>query len=455
MQVTDVRAQKMTQRVNVVELVPSAPPSGEAEKIPRFVPAVQRGDGGRMAKLAAGGSQINQCEVLVPCPTPTGPQKIPVEINLPGAALRGATLSRELKPAIERIAPATVFVRAYTGTDMQGWSGSGVIMTPDQLLPELRTTLPPDTYLILTNHHVASGAKALTVTLADGTELAATPLKSRQGNQLVMDEITDCAVLVVHSPVPLATAIFGDPRTLQPGDTVITAGHPKGLPRLSVTTGIVSQPRQATGFKPFPVIQFDAAINGGNSGGPLVNIDGQVLGLNTFTFRESDDMSFAIPWPEQFTVLQRLYETGVFHRSQLDLTLAPFPLHLRALAGFPLDHGARVGRIGAGVDLASGITAGDVITNLRGSTGDALPVRMNSPYDQSVIDGWIQRQPPYLPIMVEYYREVDERGKKSWRRFETVVVPALLTPTANPGANAPVAHAGSWSRSSAVYRTAA
>ncbi|MBI4237718.1 MAG: trypsin-like peptidase domain-containing protein [Deltaproteobacteria bacterium] len=391
----------------------------------------------------------NQCSVNLPCPTPEGMRDIPVDVRAPGVRLQGLGADPTLREAIQKIAPATVFVRAFTGQALQGWSGSGVVLRPEQIDPALAQQLPPDAYLILTNHHVANGAKALTVTLSDGTELVARPLPSAANQRGVMDEVTDAALLVVRSPRALATATLGNPQALEQGEAVATAGHPKGLPRLSVTTGVVSQPRQIVGgIKPFPVIQFDAAINGGNSGGPLVNMRGEVVGLNTFTLVGSDDMSFAIPVDTQLAALRRIYQTGAYTRSRIGVELAPFPLYARESRGFPADHGAEVTSVDAKVLGADLFKVGDVVTDLTTMGGERFSVRMNGRYDGAEIDAWVQAQPPWLPVFATVYRPTVDGGKTRWEKKQLVLFPQAVPLPEEPkvAADVPVANSRAWWR---------
>lgn len=392
----------------------------------------------------------NQCSLTVPCPTPEGTQDIPMDVRAPGVRLHGLGADPSLREAIQKIAPATVFVRAFTGQALKGWSGSGVVLRPEQVDPALAQQLPPDAYLILTNHHVANGAKALTVTLPDGTELVARPLPSAANQRGVMDEVTDSALLVVRSPRALATATLGNPQALELGEAVATAGHPKGLPRLSVTTGVVSQPRQIVGgIKPFEVIQFDAAINGGNSGGPLVNMRGEVVGLNTFTLVDSDNMSFAIPVDTQLAALRRIYTSGAYVRSRLGVEFAPFPLYARELKGFPAAHGAEVTSVDAKVLGADIFKVGDVVTELTTLGAEHFPVRMNGRYDGAEIDAWVQAQPPWLPIFATVYRPTVNGTKTQWTKLTLPLFPQPLPQPddAKVAADAPVASSRAWWRS--------
>ena len=144
--------------------------------------------------------------------------------------------------------------------------------------------------MIVTNYHVVGKADSITVTLSDGRKL---PAKLLGG-----DEKTDLAVLKVESDKPLPYVTFGDATKVRVGQAVMAVGNPFGLGG-TVTTGIVSARGRDIQSGPFDdYIQTDAAINRGNSGGPLFDMDGKVIGINTAIFSPtggSIGLGFAIP----------------------------------------------------------------------------------------------------------------------------------------------------------------
>lgn len=387
------------------------------------------------------------CKLDVLCKTPSGLQQIPV--NFPGNIPPPA--DTPLTKAVAKIAPATVFVAAQSAGG--GWSGSGVILDPSVIDPKLAAMLPANSYLVLTNHHVATDEATgkvadLFVTLPDKSILPATALYNPQNGQPVIDPLTDMAFLVIQSDTALATAQLADEAViegLRQGHTVFTSGYPAGLPELSVTNGVISSPRQQTGDTPFPVIHVDAAINPGNSGGPLVLYDPTginepvVLGLNTFGLRNTDNMGFAHPVTEQLRAARAIYTSGKFVRGDLgSIEWAPWNSFARRDTGFPEEHGAVVEKIGvsptdslmnwlkSAVGVAS-LQAGDVVTAFTPEGGTPFKVRMDSFWESGKITHFIHGLTPGTKVDVVFYRPVKEKGAdgkeavKGWQNLTTTL----------------------------------
>ena len=285
------------------------------------------------------------------------------KLNLSGTA---GKLDRDIKDAIAKVVPATVQIKVV-GKNRQEWSGSGFILDPadaQRLLPGLAAQ--PGTYFIHTNHHVAADARAITVITADGKyKLSAEVVKAPSGAEL-LDEIGDTALIRVRSDVQLPTAKTGARSLVEQGDTVLTAGYPLALPRVSVTKGIVSQPEQMTGETLF-AIQADAAINSGNSGGPLFTLDGVVVGTNTYTFRGANDLSFANAITEQFALLGTIWQKGAIVRGDLGIDFLPLGYFERQAPGLPSRmSGALIGDVAPGSKAEqAGLKAGDIVNEIR------------------------------------------------------------------------------------------
>ena len=180
---------------------------------------------------------------------------------------------------------------------------------------------------IISNHHVIEGASKLEVTLADGSKVDATLLGS--------DELTDLAVLEIDAKNVKTVAEFGKSSTLKPGEPVIAIGNPLGLQFSgSVTQGIISGLERTIeidlnedGLVDWnaEVIQTDAAINPGNSGGALVNMKGQLIGINSMKIAESavEGIGLAIPIDEAIPIIEDIEEYGEVKRPWLGVSLAP------------------------------------------------------------------------------------------------------------------------------------
>jgi serine protease Do len=216
--------------------------------------------------------------------------------------------------------------------------------------------------IVVTNNHVIDGADEITVTLQDNTTLKATLLGR--------DERSDLAVLKVSSDKPLPSVSFGDSDAARVGDWVLAIGNPFGLGG-SVTAGIVSARGRDIGEGPYDnFIQTDAAINKGNSGGPLFNMDGQVIGINTAIFSPSGGsvgIGFSIPANAAKTVVAQLEKFGHARRGWLGVHIQQVGPEIAESLGMKAPAGALV----AGVDPASPAAAakmrgGDVILSFNG-----------------------------------------------------------------------------------------
>ncbi len=166
--------------------------------------------------------------------------------------------------------------------------------------------------IVVTNNHVIEGADEITVRLQDDTELKATLIGK--------DERTDIAVLQVHADHPLPSLPFGDSDKERVGDWVLAIGNPFGLGG-TVTAGIVSARGRDIQQGPYDdFIQTDAPINRGNSGGPLFNMDGEVIGMNTAIYSPSGGsigIGFSIPSNAVKTVVDQLRSFGHARRGWL------------------------------------------------------------------------------------------------------------------------------------------
>jgi serine protease Do len=216
---------------------------------------------------------------------------------------------------------------------------------------------------VLTNHHVVDGADTVRIRMADRREFVAKVVGS--------DEQSDVALLKIDGS-GLPTLRIGDSRTLKSGQWVVAIGSPFGLDH-SVTAGIVSAVGRANPYadqRYVPFIQTDVAINRGNSGGPLIDTRGQVVGINSQIFSNSGGymgVSFAIPIDVAMNAVQQLKATGKVTRGQLGIEMQPMGRDDARALNLPDDRGAMVKRVVPGGPAAkAGIEALDVIRSVNG-----------------------------------------------------------------------------------------
>lgn len=246
---------------------------------------------------------------------------------------------------------------------------------------------------IVTNNHVISGAAKVKVILASGKTIAAKVVGK--------DSTSDLAVLSIDSKYVTQTASFGDSSSLQSGQTVIAIGSPEGSEYAStVTQGIISSPSRTITYNSnqMTVIQTDAAINSGNSGGALVNSDGQVIGINSMKLSSSssgdsvEGMGFAIPSNEVVTIVNQLVKKGTITRPQLGIkvaAIAELNSYYKKQLGIStsLKKGLYVASVTSGSAAASaGIKKGDVITAADGKTVNDVATLHSILYSHNVGD---------------------------------------------------------------------
>lgn len=289
---------------------------------------------------------------------------------LPGAR-DGADLldaySRAVVSAVERAAPSVVHVGVrFAGRRRRGeGGGSGFVLTPDGFL--------------LTNAHVVGGAAEVAVTLADG---------SRWPARLVGEDVdSDLAVLRVEAP-DLVPIVRGDSRALRVGQLVVALGSPYGF-QSSVTAGVVSalgrSLRARSGRLIDDVIQTDAALNPGNSGGPLVDHRGAAVGVNTAAILPGQGLCFATPLHAAERVAALLIREGRVRRAFIGVAgqTVPVPRALARHHHLAAETGVAVASLEKGGPAeVAGVLRGDVIVGLAGapvSDVDELQRRLGEP----------------------------------------------------------------------------
>jgi S1-C subfamily serine protease len=266
--------------------------------------------------------------------------------------------------AVERMSPSVVNIEVHqsSGRTRSGepqnkerrGGGSGFVFTPDGL--------------ILTNSHVVHEAVRIAVTMNDGRRMPATLIGD--------DPASDLAVIRLERPhfdePGLTAAALGDSQRLRVGQIVIAIGAPYGF-QSTVTAGVVSalgrSLRSYSGRLIDDVIQTDAALNPGNSGGPLVDSAGRVVGVNTATILPAQGICFAIGINTAKFVASRLLRDGRLRRSYIGVSAQTVPVHRRVVRFYDLPK--EMGAVVVGVEESSpakraGLREGDVIVALEG-----------------------------------------------------------------------------------------
>ncbi len=258
--------------------------------------------------------------------------------------------SRAVITVVDTVGPAVVGISAQqVGTQERAGSGSGVIITPDGYT--------------LTNDHVVRGAKRLTVTLRDGTNLEAALIGT--------DPATDLALIRAGGSA-LPYALIGDSSALRVGQLVIAIGNPFGF-QSTVSTGVVSALgralRSADGRLIEDIIQHTAPLNPGNSGGPLVDSRGRIVGVNTAIIAIAQGIGFSIPSDTAKWVVSRLLTLGRVRRGHLGINVQqrPLPRRLVRFYGLNADSGVEVVSVAPGSPaFFGGVREGDVIVGIDG-----------------------------------------------------------------------------------------
>jgi S1-C subfamily serine protease len=257
--------------------------------------------------------------------------------------------SQAVTAAAARITPSVVNIevqapRTERRRGEERGTGSGFFFTPDGF--------------VLTNSHVVSGAGTIEVTTNDGSRYEATLCGD--------DPHTDLAVLRISGPKQVA-ATLGDAQWIQPGQLVVAVGNPFGF-QCTVTAGVVSAlgrtMRAKSGRLIDNVIQTDAALNPGNSGGPLVNSRGEVVGVNTAVIRPAQGICFAIAINTAVFVAARLIRDGRISRGYVGVAGQNVPLHRRVIRFYdlPKETGVLVASVEKGSPAErAGVREGDVI----------------------------------------------------------------------------------------------
>ncbi len=223
--------------------------------------------------------------------------------------------------------------------------------------------------LVVTNNHVIEGADEILINFTDGTRLKVTKI-------LGHDQKTDLALLQVEPKKPLKAVTFGDSGKMRVGDWVMAIGNPFGLGG-SVTVGIISATKRDINAGPYDdFLQTDAAINRGNSGGPLFNMEGEVIGVNTAIISPSGGsigIGFAVPSNSAVQVIDQLKQFGETRRGWLGVQVQNVTEEIAAGLGLQEPKGALVAKVSPDSPAAgAGIQPSDVIVKFDGQPIDNM-----------------------------------------------------------------------------------
>jgi S1-C subfamily serine protease len=277
----------------------------------------------------------------------------PAEVSAPGRAEERELLdaySEAVASAAEKVGPAVVRVDTREGGGPGRGVGSGVVISPDGF--------------VLTNAHVVNGARAIRLTDTEG--------RNTEARLLGIDLDTDLALLRADAPRHLAFAPLGNSKLLRRGQLAIAIGNPLGF-ESTVTAGVISalgrSLRATTGRMIEDVIQTDAALNPGNSGGPLVSSRGEVIGINTAVIRGAQGICFAVASNTANHVLSEIIQHGRVRRAYIGVAAqtVPVPRRHANAAGIDNQFGALLTAVEPGGPADSaGLMSHDLVVRLDG-----------------------------------------------------------------------------------------
>ena len=329
-----------------------------------------------LAGAAAGGVAVYravQNRSSLPAPLQ---QVIPANNTNPNQTftLNTTDIETSITQSVQRVGPAVVTVvgkipgqmTIFGQTGDQTVSGTGFFIT--------------DKGYILTNNHVVEGTKEVNIVLSDGTQQTATIVGT--------DPYSDIAVLKTDGKVP-AVATLGNSDKLDPGESVIAIGSPLGDFKNTVTVGVVSATGRSidtgNGYTIENLIQTDAAINHGNSGGPLVDLAGEVIGVNTLIVRDTgsgdvaEGLGFAIPVNTAQAVAQQIIQQGYFSRPYMGISFQPINPSIAERYNLLAKWGVFVTKVESGSPAdKAGLKENDIITKVGDITMDETHSYVNA-----------------------------------------------------------------------------
>jgi serine protease Do len=314
--------------------------------------------------------------------TQTAVQAVPAASNSTTLVVNTTDVETSVTKAVQSVGPSVVTVVAtipgqntffgFTGDSTS--TGSGIFLSTDGY--------------ILTNNHVIEGASQYQVVYADGTQHDASLVGTDQYSDLAVLKVTDSITTV---------AKLGNSDALNPGETVIAIGSPLGDFKNTVTVGVVSATGRSIdtglGYSIDGLIQTDAAINQGNSGGPLVNLAGEVIAINTLIIRNSgsgtvaEGLGFAIPINTARAVSEQIIQKGHVSRPYLGISYQPITPRVAAIYRLSVQYGVYITDVAAGGPAdKSGLQVGDIITGIDKTNLDETHAYINTLFQYNAGD---------------------------------------------------------------------
>ena len=311
---------------------------------------------------------------LLAASTQPAVEVVPASSNTQYLMMNTTDVETAVTTAVQNVSSAVVTVVAtipgqqtyfgFTGDSTS--TGSGVVISAEGY--------------VLTNNHVIEGSRQFLVIFADGSQQDATLVGT--------DQYSDLAVLKISGAVS-TVAVLGNSDALDPGETVIAIGSPLGDFKNTVTVGVVSATGRSIdtglGYSIDGLIQTDAAINQGNSGGPLVDLAGEVIAINTLIIRGSgtgtvaEGLGFAIPINTARVVSEQIIQNGYVSRPNLGIDWQPITPRVAAIYRLPVQYGVYITDVVSNSPASkAGLLAGDIITGIDKTTLDETHAYINT-----------------------------------------------------------------------------
>ncbi len=350
-----------------------------------------------MVGALAGGLGVYRAVLSSPTQAAVSPAATPA--NNQTFNIDNTSIETTITQAVQKVGPAVVTVVGTIPGQMTFFGPTG-----DQTVSGSGVFISKDGY-ILTNNHVVEGVSQVNIVLSNG---------SQESAELVgADRYADIAVLKTKESAP-ASAAMGNSGVLKPGETAIAIGSPLGDFKNTVTVGVISATGRSIdtgkGYLVEGLLQTDAAINQGNSGGPLVNLAGEVVGINTLIVRNSntgtvtEGLGFAIPINTARAIAGQIMAKGYIARPYMGIRSQLVTPEIAAAYNLPVQWGVYVTAVDPnGPASQSGLRSGDIITHINNVELDSSHSYINTlfvykPGDQVTVDYVRQNQVYHVKV---------------------------------------------------------